>query len=152
MKSLTSVLAGGISAALLVGLASPAQAETNLNATLLASGFVTFGVPYVASVVVATRSDHPGDARLYAPVLGPFLDLTSRGSCNGPDEPTCATEVGYKVLLVTDGVLQTIGTVEVLTGLLLPPGRRFPGDTAHLRFAPARVGRNGYGLGASGVF
>ena len=52
--------------------------DTHPNGTLLATGFVTFGVGYGAAVLVAGTSDHQGDNHLYVPIIGPWLE--SRGS------------------------------------------------------------------------
>ena len=57
---------------------------TGPNRALLHSGVFMLGVPYVASIIVAAGSDHPGDSNLYLPVAGPWMDLGSRGSCGDP--------------------------------------------------------------------
>jgi len=76
--------------------------------------------------------------------------------------PGCDRENTYKVLLVADGVLQGLGALEILGGLLFPetktvmvaeegasrgPPRPFS-PTVHL--SPARVGYSGYGIAAVG--
>lgn len=51
---------------------------------LLGSGIFSFGVPYIASVVVAGSSDHPGDHNLYVPVAGPWMNwqtVTAPAGC-----------------------------------------------------------------------
>jgi hypothetical protein len=130
--------------------------EAKPNTDLIASGIFTIGIPYVASAAVATQSEHPGDDKLFIPVAGPWLDLLNRGSCGGVNETLCDTETFYKVLLVGDGVLQGIGALEVLGGLVFPDSRpigmaRRPTGPS-VRVSPAPVGRTGYGIGAVGTF
>lgn len=139
--------------------------ESTPNTALISSGLFTLAIPYVSSVVVATQSDHPGDNNLYIPVAGPWIDLANRGDCGNPGQSSCDNETTYKVLLVADGVLQGIGALEILGGLLVPEHRAVAGSehprtqTAsakvfdpHVRVAPSAVGRGGYGLAAVGTF
>jgi hypothetical protein len=123
------------------------------NAILLASGFVTLGVPYATSIIVASQSTHDGDKSLYVPVAGPFLDLANRGSCDGIGEATCATETGYKVLLIADGLLQTVGVVELMTAVLIPERRTVVASRMRaMVLGPTRLGRAGYGVTAMTTF
>jgi len=137
--------------------------ESSPNTALISSGLFTLAIPYVASVVVATQSDHPGDNNLYIPVVGPWVDLANRGDCGNAGQPSCDNETTFKVLLVANGVLQGIGALEILGGLLVPEHRAVARTekpravTAqvfepHVRIAPSAVGRDGYGLAAVGTF
>jgi hypothetical protein len=127
--------------------------RTGPNTGLISSGFITFGVPYVTSVIIASQSNHEGDKNLYMPVAGPWIDLANRGGCDGINQPTCATETGYKVLLAADGLLQTVGAVEIFAGLLIPERHATTvakQPTVHV--APSPVGQAGMGLAAVGRF
>jgi hypothetical protein len=134
--------------------------ETGPNTALISSGLFTLGIPYVTSVIVATQSDHAGDNHLYIPVAGPWLDLANRGNCGGITQPSCDNETTYKVLLIADGVLQGIGALEIVGGLLTPTTRTVAADRKHqtaalephVRVAPTAMGRGGYGLAAVGSF
>src|SRR5262245_55011894 len=53
------------------------------NAPVFASGAVTFAISYGASVITASTTDNDrGNHRLYVPVVGPWLALNDRGSCD----------------------------------------------------------------------
>jgi len=124
---------------------------TGPNGDLIASGVFTFGIPYAASVVAATESTRSSDNYLYAPVAGPWLDLANRGEC--PPSSSCGNETAYKALLIADGVLQGVGVLQVISGLLFPVTHSVTTveSAVHVRIVP-RVGREGYGLTAVGTF
>jgi hypothetical protein len=122
--------------AMILGLSSTARAEevviarttepaiessgTLPNRSLLRSGVFTLGAAYVPALVVAIESDRPSDDHLYAPVVGPWLDLANRGDdCEGG----CGKETVNKVLLVTDGVFQGIGALQIVGSLIFPEAR-----------------------------
>jgi hypothetical protein len=88
---------------------------------------------------------------LYAPVAGPWLDLANRGEC--PPSSSCGNETAYKALLIADGVLQGVGVLQVISGLLFPVTHSVTTveSAVHVRIVP-RVGREGYGLTAVGTF
>lgn len=120
------------------------------------SGLIAAGVPYVASMVVAGTSGHPGDKDLWIPVVGPYVDLGNRGGC--PANESCGTEILDKTLLVVDGVFQTIGALEILGSLIFPDTVQVTtvatSSGGSITFTPARVGdrSGGYGLAAIGRF
>jgi hypothetical protein len=90
------------------------------NRSLLRSGVFTLGASYVPALVVAIESDRPSDDHLYAPIVGPWLDLANRGDdCDGG----CGKETVNKVLLVTDGVFQGIGALQIIGSLIFPETR-----------------------------
>lgn len=128
--------------------------ESGPNRALLSSGIFAVGVPYAASVIVATQSDHQGDKSLYLPVVGPWLDLADRGGCNGVGQPSCDKETGYKVLLVIDGVIQGIGALDLVGAFLFPETRTVTtvSERPRLFVAPAYLGRSGYGVAALARF
>ncbi len=154
-------------------LASPARADTVVvtspstttttpvepagalpNRFLLSSGMFTLGAAYVPAVVVAIESERGEDKHLYAPVVGPWLDLAAREECRGE----CSRETLNKVLLVTDGVFQGLGALQILGSFVLPEShvvalRNSDGSPA-LAFSvsPANFGRGANGLLAAGQF
>lgn len=125
------------------------------NRALLMTGLVLFGAPYVASIGVAAGSPHVGDSNLYIPVLGPWLDLGARGGC--PANGDCGTETGNKVLLVGDGILQTVGALEILGAFIFPETVGVTTVATNksggfVSVTPAKVGYDGYGMAALGQF
>ena len=79
------------------------------------------GLSYGTSLVVAATSDRPEDQKLFIPLAGPWMNLTSRGPCRGYD---CGVnETVNKVLLVTDGVFQGVGALQILGGFMFPETR-----------------------------
>lgn len=129
--------------------------EERPNVDAIVSGIFTIGLPYIGSVAVAAQSEHPGDNQLYYPVAGPWLDLARRGDCGGPGQTLCDTEAFYKAALIADGVVQGIGALEILGGILFPERR-----TVHVveeakpqvHLSPSSFGGRGIGIGAAGRF
>jgi hypothetical protein len=91
------------------------------NERVIASGGVLLGLSWGVSIGVAAESSHKGDSHLYVPILGPWLDLGARGGC--PPSGSCDTESTNKVLLVTGGVLEAVGALEIVGALLFPEPR-----------------------------
>ena len=117
------------------------------NAALITSGAVMFGIPYTTSFVVAASSNRTSDRHLFLPLVGPWIDLASRGQCVGP---SCDGETSNKVLLVFDGLLQSAGALQFMSGFLFPT-TRIVTRTASVQVAPSG-GRSGMGLTAYGRF
>jgi hypothetical protein len=121
--------------------------------TLLMSGIVLFGAPYIASVGIAATSQRTSDGNLAVPVVGPWLDLGGRRGCQGPG---CGTETGYEVLLAVNGILQTVGALEIVGAFLFPETHEVTtittGASTSMTFGPSRVGPGAYGLAAIGNF
>jgi hypothetical protein len=121
--------------------------------TLLMSGLVLFGAPYIASVGIAVTSARPSDGNLAVPLIGPWLDLGGRRGCQGPG---CGTETGYEVLLAVNGILQTVGALEIAGAFLFPETREVTtittGPSTSVTLGPSRVGPGAYGLAARGDF
>lgn len=126
------------------------------NRALLRSGATTLGVAYAPALVVAINSERKGDDYLYYPVAGPWLDLSHREKC-----ATCKHETLNEVLLVTDGIFQGVGALQIV-GSFLFPERRTTYSTKRLAKAaqpagprlhvkPARFS-GAYGLQATAVF
>lgn len=124
------------------------------NAYLLRSGLFTLGLSYAPALVVAIESDRDADEHLYIPVAGPWLDLANRGDCDGD----CDGETVNKVLLVTDGIFQGLGALQIVASLVFPDSRAGvtvvggePGSDVSLSLLPARFA-GGQGLMAVGEF
>jgi len=88
------------------------------------------------------------------PRRAPWIDLGDRGSCGGFGQTHCGTETAYKFLLVSDGVLQGIGALEIVGAFVLPATVPSTVDATERRivFSPARIGPAGYGVAAVGRF
>jgi hypothetical protein len=159
LNALPSLAAGAIALALLTagGNASAQQAvvvegsndrvAAGPNPFLFNSGLVILGLSYTPALVVAVNSDRSEDKFLYAPVVGPWLDLGARDDDNK----------GHKTLLVVDGVFQTIGALEIMASLfwinagtttVAAPSKGI--DVASV--APVRMSNDGYGVVAVGSF
>jgi hypothetical protein len=123
------------------------------NWMVLSSGLLIFGGTYTASLVVAGTSDHAGDKLLYAPIIGPWLDMTNRCPSNG----NCSSSQTAAVAgLAVDGVFQGLGALTIATAFLLP-GRHRRGmaqSASGMTFSvlPASYGRGIPGLTAVGTF
>jgi hypothetical protein len=124
------------------------------NAYLLRSGLFTLGLSYAPALVVAIESDRDADDHLYIPVVGPWLDLANRGDCQGD----CDGETVNKVLLVTDGIFQGLGALQIVAALVFPDTRGGvtvvggkPGSDVTMSLLPARFA-GGQGLMAVGEF
>jgi hypothetical protein len=94
------------------------------NASVFATGALVFAATYGASVITAATSNSDrGNNRLYVPVVGPWLALNDRGSCD-ITRAACDHETTAKVLLIADGVFQAAGIVGMLDGILQPSSHR----------------------------
>jgi hypothetical protein len=120
------------------------------NAFLFNSGLITTGLSYTPALVVAVNSDRSEDKYLYAPFVGPWLDLAARDGGDKLD----------RTLLVVDGVFQTIGALQLVASFMFMEG---DGDddvattdtssvVSQAAVAPARFSDDGYGLVAVGRF
>jgi hypothetical protein len=115
------------------------------------TGAATFGLAYGAAVLVAATSNHPGDNRLYVPLLGPWLDLSDRGRC-AVTMPSCDHETTNKILIVSDGLIQAIGAATILSGFLAPDRRTASQGFSVVQLIPMTFGRGRPGLAAYGIF
>ena len=129
---------------------------TRPNSSLLGPGIFAFSASYVPSIIVAVVNDNSYDKRLWVPVLGPWLDLADRPGCGGVGQSTCGSEAAFKVLLIAAGAFQGLGAAASVVGLVVPARviTTAPATTGALtlRFLPAPVGRDGYGMEALGTF
>jgi hypothetical protein len=140
------------------GNAPRSRAETSAyagpNRALLTTGLITFGIPYISSAIIAAESSHPGDSHLWVPVVGPWLDLGSRGPCPAAWS-ACDSETANRVILVVDGILQGAGALQLIGAFVFPEHTVRVAATAftpEFTLTPARVARDGYGLAAIGRF
>ena len=86
------------------------------NGPLLATGVVVLGASYGASVIAAARSDSETDDKLYYPVVGPWMALNDRDCSADP----CSRKTLDTALLVGSGVLQGLGALSMVLGLVIP--------------------------------
>jgi hypothetical protein len=155
-----SLLFTALTAALLA-TSAPASAEetggrnifVGPDPALLWGGVFVSAVPYVASVSVAAESGRSADQALYAPIVGPWLDLGRRSGCPGGTATSC-TESTFDILLVADGLLQAVGAASIVTSFLLPDRYRI----VHRRVASSGFSvapltlKDGGGVAALGWF
>ena len=155
--------AAGIASLLVIFRPGEASAEATVDTTsqgtgpsmaMVDSGVGTFALSYIPAVAVGATSGLQVDRTLFVPVAGPWIDLTQRPAC-GP-VTSCNAESTAKVLLVTDGIFQAIGTVTILGGFLTPSYEtrtvRYANATPALRLAVGRVDGRAYGVLALGTF
>jgi hypothetical protein len=153
--------------AFVLGTTSPAAAQDRVaesvgpNRALLRAGVATLAVSYAPAVVVAATSDRKGDEYLYVPAAGPWLDLANRSECETRSQ--CDHESLYKALIITDGVVQGLGSLQILGALLFSDGDAVTTTTKaprtntgvatspHIVIRPAAISR-GYGVVARAEF
>jgi hypothetical protein len=100
------------------------EVTDSYNAPIFMTGALVFAASYGASVIVAASSDNDrGNDRLYVPVVGPWLALNDRGSCDITNSK-CDHETTAKVLLVADGIFQAAGLIGMIDGVLQPSSHR----------------------------
>jgi hypothetical protein len=142
--------------------------ETRPRKGLVISGSIIFGVPYFLSLSVAASSKTDADRWLYAPLVGPFIDLGNRKetcdfgvNTNGGRNAYCSDDSSVRFFLMTDGLMQAAGATMLILGFALPQrllvrdDAPFVGSSrSHFAWsiAPRMMGRSGYGLGLGGTF
>lgn len=99
------------------------------NAPMFTSGALVFAASYGASAIVASQDSSRGNNRLFVPVLGPWLALGDRGSCD-VTKSSCDHETTAKVLLVADGIFQAAGIIGMLDAVIQPGTHRVATRTA----------------------
>jgi hypothetical protein len=115
--------------------------EKKPNAALITSGAVMLGIPLAASTIVAATSARASDRYLYAPVVGPWMDLANRGQCVGS---ACSNVTRDNVLLVANGILQGAGALQIAAGFIFPQTRTVT-RTAGVHVTPTGLGLAAYG-------
>ena len=123
------------------------RSETQPNRGMLGSGIFTFGVPYVASVVVAASSNHPGDHNLYVPVAGPWMRLADR-HCSGGGHCDDGLNEG---LLVVNGIFQGLGALDIVSAFFFLKRSASRAQSGTKRPRPRRRFRSGLRVSALGT-
>jgi hypothetical protein len=140
--------------------------ETRVKKGLVVSGSILFGVPYLFSISVAASSKYAPDRWFYAPVIGPFVNLSTRGDDCNPNSTSssvtvCPSESGARFFIMLDGVMQTAGATMFILGLALQnqilvrddaPYTGKKGSQFAWTISPYAIGRSGYGVGVAGMF
>jgi len=135
----------------------PSHRRLLIDRRMFWAGTGTLAIGYGAALVVAGTSDHQGDAAMYLPVFGPWVDLASRGGCRGG--PGC-DDTGNRAGLVIDGMVQGLGAMLIVGSFLFPEeeivtvtrtGKAEPPKPA-VHVTPASVGRGAPGLAVVGTF
>jgi len=124
--------------------------RTEPDKRLVVGGIALFGLTYGPSLVIAGTSGYPADKNLYAPIVGPWVDLASRGPCGAGHEISCDTERAYKVLLVANGVGQALGALQIISGFAFPV-HKTAHDATTVVVSP-QLGFTMVGVQASGNF
>jgi hypothetical protein len=91
-------------------------------------------------------SDHPADNRLLVPVVGPWLTLMERATCEPPGDVRCDEPTGGgKMFLILDGVFQAAGEVTLVVGVMKPRREKVM-KIGVVDVAPASLGRGTPGV------
>ncbi len=117
--------------------------ESRVRKGLVIGGAVTFGVMYFFTAFGASVAHDTGGGAdaLYAPVVGPFIQMGNTDSYTG------------RFLLAVDGAAQALGAAMLIYGIASPKTvlvRNDLGMTTHL--VPMRMGNGGTGVGLVGTF
>jgi hypothetical protein len=144
---------------------SPRTQTIRPNHYFLGSGIALVAAAYAPSVVIGIASGHEEDKWLLAPIIGPWVDLGTRGGCaqGGGD---CSNDQLYQFLLILSGVTQVAGAASIVAAFVVPEyrleapvGKSDPDGARSRRIAkpevritPMRLTRDGYGLGLTGRF
>jgi hypothetical protein len=130
---------------------------------MLVAGPIILGVPYVLGLTVASSENFPNSTGwLAVPALGPWITLAARhrsNSCSDDFNGGCSDgslddslDSTTRTFLILDGLTQATGAILFIYGLASPKkviARDFVGS---LNFAPAKIGRDGYGGVVMGLF
>jgi hypothetical protein len=152
-----SLILGGIAAALLFSNTPARAQEVSTRSTFVGpdpalfwGGLVVAAAPYIGGVPIAADSDRSMDHFLYAPIVGPWLDLGQRSGCF--KSVSCSEET-FDVLLIADGLLQAVGAASIVTSFVLPSRYRVRAqlNVGEIHFAPL-MQRSSGGFGAFGTF
>lgn len=121
------------------------------NRPLIASGFITFGIPYTVSVFVGATSNRDADRALFIPLAGPWIDLATRGDC-GQLLGGCGNETAAKAGLIVDGIFQGIGAITMVSGFLWRSERVVVVRHAGVDWVAPWLNGQGAGVSAVGHF
>jgi hypothetical protein len=137
------------------------------NPVLFRGGAAVLAVGYIPAVGVAFFSDHKGDANLFIPVAGPWIDLGTRDcsgavvlTYDGPVESSTGSRCGSsgteQAALIIDGIVQGVGALGILGSLMIPERRLMswasPSPFQNLMVGPSSFSGRGMGAVAAGRF
>jgi hypothetical protein len=117
---------------------------THVRKGMIVGGSVLFGTLWLISILTAAGSadstpagQSNGDADLFIPVAGPFLQMTTTSSSTG------------NVFLAIDGIGQCAGLAMLIYGIASPQTLLVRNDLGITKpiIAPIKMGRDGYGAG-----
>lgn len=114
--------------------ADPERLSQAPDTELAAFGGILFVGTYAPSFLVAMASSNTADRWLFAPVVGPFIDLGTRSS----------SDTWTTLALVGNGILQSTGVIAMVWSYVFPPKR------ARLRVTPTQLG-GGLGVTLTGA-
>jgi hypothetical protein len=129
------------------------------NFYLIGTGAALVAIPWGVSAIVSAESTHPGDNQLWIPLVGPWLDLGSRGPMPGGSGNNA--EIANRVFIALDGVFQAVGTLEIISGFLFPSAhyeKKVVKSAKNGAFhpevwvTPMQMDKETYGMGAVGRF
>jgi hypothetical protein len=133
--------------------------EERFRRGLVIGGSLTLGIPWIFSVKAAADSNfNDKTGFLLIPAVGPWLMLAAGGAsddnCTSDSSESgfcnLANEVS-KGILFLDGLAQTTGAILLAVGIGYPT-KRLIRNTVSLSMAPTSLGRDGYGISATGTF
>lgn len=113
------------------------------NKTLLGGSIGLLALSYVPAAIVGIASPKGTDAWMALPVVGPWIAL---------GEGSSARPWTGDVAIAADGVIQGIAAVGIVTSFVVPDAELPLGMNSKLRVTPTTMGKDGYGVGAGGVF
>lgn len=123
---------------------------------LIIAGALVLGIPWAIGVSVISGENYPNSSGwLLVPGLGPWITLAARHDSRCSGSSSCIDDgvnAATRTLLVLDGLMQTSGAAMLIVGLASKNKvvtRDFVGS---LRFAPAPLGKQGYGGFVTGQF
>ena len=120
----------------------------------LVFGIIAFGAAYLPAVIAAAASNIDGDRPLAAPIVGPWIMLTTRPQCvvDPTIGPNCVPDTFARFGAVMSGIFQSLGVVFIIAGVpshavLEEPTPEDKEEKASIRIVPL-----GNGVGIQGTF
>jgi len=129
--------------------------EEHVRRGLVIGGALTLGIPWALSVTVASGANFSNQSGwLIVPALGPWITLATREKCSGysSNNLNCLEDPSAQAMLVLDGIAQTAGAIMLIAGIAATKKVVVRDFYSSLHFAPARMGKLGYGGVLSGEF
>jgi hypothetical protein len=131
--------------------------EEHARRGLVIGGAVTLGVPWVLGLTIASGYDFSNHSGwLVVPALGPWLTIATRSTetdCSiYAQSVDCSQDNSVRTMLILDGLTQAAGTFMLIYGLASTKKVVVRDFVGTLHFAPARMGKLGYGGVVSGEF